>query len=57
MMMKMTQFRDSIFISSNYKHLYHFIKIRGARDCAIIIESDEETDGKFSCMVEVNAGN
>ncbi|KAL5079796.1 hypothetical protein RYX36_008217 [Vicia faba] len=29
--------------------------IMGARDCEIVIESDEETDGKFSCMVEVNA--
>ncbi|KAL5062059.1 hypothetical protein RYX36_023796 [Vicia faba] len=30
-------------------------KIRGARNCAIVIESDEETDGKFSCAIEVNA--
>ncbi|XP_058743987.1 putative recombination initiation defects 3 isoform X2 [Vicia villosa] len=33
----------------------HTEKIRGARDCAIVIESDEETDGKFSCVVGVNA--
>ncbi|KAK2353748.1 putative recombination initiation defect [Trifolium repens] len=28
--------------------------IRGGRNCAIVIESDEETDGSFSCF-EVNA--
>ncbi|KAI5381445.1 hypothetical protein KIW84_UN0724 [Lathyrus oleraceus] len=33
----------------------HTEKTRGARDCAIVIESDEETDGKFSCVVKVNA--
>ncbi|KAK7389953.1 hypothetical protein VNO78_25250 [Psophocarpus tetragonolobus] len=30
--------------------------IRGGRDCAILIESDEETDGGFSCLVEKNTG-
>ncbi|XP_073227012.1 putative recombination initiation defects 3 isoform X2 [Cicer arietinum] len=29
--------------------------IRGGRDYAIVIESDEETDGSFSCLGEVNA--
>ncbi|MCH96201.1 protein PAIR1, partial [Trifolium medium] len=28
--------------------------IMGGRNCAIVIESDEETDGSFSCF-EVNA--
>ncbi|RDX86291.1 Protein PAIR1, partial [Mucuna pruriens] len=31
--------------------------IGGGRDCAIVIESDDETDGVFSCMVEENAGS
>ncbi|KAL5160990.1 Protein PAIR1 [Glycine soja] len=30
--------------------------IRGGRDCAIVIESDEEIDGGFSCLVQENAG-
>ncbi|KAJ1408632.1 protein PAIR1-like isoform X1 [Sesbania bispinosa] len=30
--------------------------VRGGRDCAIIIESDEETAGSCSCLVEENAG-
>ncbi|KAG4400493.1 hypothetical protein GLYMA_07G070400v4 [Glycine max] len=29
--------------------------IRGGRDCAIVIESDEEIDGGFSCLVQENA--
>ncbi|RZC01802.1 Protein PAIR1 isoform B [Glycine soja] len=31
--------------------------IRGGRDCAIVIESDEEIDGGFSCLVQENAGS
>ncbi|KAL3026708.1 hypothetical protein AAZX31_03G008300 [Glycine max] len=30
--------------------------IRGGRDCAIVIESDEDIDGGFSCLFQENSG-
>lgn len=42
---------------TNCQVLFEWQFMKGGIDCAIVIESDEETEVGFSCLVKENAGS